>query len=507
MKKMWKIALIVIVLAGGLIGYKTWKSKKNKPEWKTEEVKMSSISELVTASGTINPVTSVEVGTEVSGTIEKIYKDYNQTVKKGDLLAKIDTETLELNLDEVKSTLMAAQSSAKDALIDVNLLRELVKKNMAAEYDLQKAEVKLEQAEQTVARAKLSYQKAKKNLDNAYIYSPIDGVIISRSVDEGQTVAASLNAPTLFVIANDLKDMQIDASVDEADIGKINLGMPVYFTVDAFAEERFMGKVKQVRLEPTNESNVITYTVIISISNPDMLLLPGMTANVSIIVNQKEDILTVSSRSLQFKPSKEVWESFGLTWNDSLLARNRHRGMGSMASMSGSDSQKGRQDAKQTVSTKEKSAGQNSSQTDLKTSQGNRPRMTREEFEKLSPEERQKLREKFGRGRNEGMRGADRQQEPDMNTAKKTQSSTSVDIFKLRGSYTTNRTQRGRIWVLENNVPKSIMVVTGITDGNNVEIISGLKEGQIIISGVLSKDKDDKSSKNSMMPMGGMGPR
>jgi HlyD family secretion protein len=506
MKKTWKIISIILVIVVAFTGYKVWKNKKNKPEWKTEEVRMSSIRELVTASGTINPVSSVEVGTEVSGKIEKVYKDYNQTVKKGDLLAKIDTETLELNLQEVSSSLQSAEASAKDARIDVQLLKELVKKNMAAEYDLQKAEVKLEQAEESVNRAKLSYQKAKKNLDNAYIYSPIDGVIISRNVEEGQTVAASLNAPTLFVIANDLKDMQIDSSVDEADIGKINLGMPVFFTVDAFAEERFMGKVKQVRLQPANESNVITYTVIIGISNPDMLLLPGMTANVSIVVNQKEEILTVSSRALQFKPSKEVWESFGLTWSDTLLARSRGRGMGSMPSMGTTmTASKTNTSAKENFKSKDKNTTNTKTEVTKEQNSEKKPRMTREEFEKLSPEERQKFREKFGRNRGEGMRRGEAQETE--STVKKVQNSESVDVFKLRGAYSSNRTQRGRVWVLENNVPKAIMVETGITDGNTVEIISGLKEGQQIISGVLNNNNGNSSQKNSMMPMGGMGPR
>ncbi|HOQ79861.1 MAG TPA: efflux RND transporter periplasmic adaptor subunit [Candidatus Cloacimonadota bacterium] len=455
MKKFWKITLIIIVLVSGFVGYKYWKKQKNKPEWKLEEARYSTIREVVTASGTINPVTKVEVGTEVSGKIEKIYKDYNQSVRKGDLLAKIDTETLELNLQEIESSLLAARSSARDAQIDVDLLTELVGKNMAAEYELQKAQIKLEQAQQAVTRAQLSFQKAQKNLQNAHIYSPIDGVIISRAVDEGQTVAASLNAPTLFVIANDLTKMQIEASVDEADVGRISLGMPVIFNADAFMDERFSGTVKQVRLFPKSESNVVTYSVIIDVDNPDMLLLPGMTANVTIIVNQKSDILTVPSRALQFKPSKEVWESFGLTWNDSLLVRQRGGMPGQM---------RGQQNRGNIAQDSTKSKGQ----------------------------------------QKQGMQ-RDRSKGRDMNkTAQRkdhVESKGAVDVFKLRNAYNATKIQNGFVWVIENKVPKSIPVVTSMSDGNTVEIVSGLEEGQSVIVGVTTKDTK-KNNQNNMMRMG-----
>lgn len=499
MKKHWKIISIILLIIIVLITFKMCKSKNDKAEWKLQTAEIGSISEIVTASGTINPVTTVEVGTEVSGKIEKIYKDYNETVKKGDLLAKIDTETLELNAQENKAALLSAESSAKDTQLDEDLLRDLVKRNMGAEYDLKKAEVKNEQAIQTVTRARLAYQRAVKNLKNAYIYSPIDGVIVSRSVDEGQTVAASMSTPTLFNIANDLKKMQIDASVDEADIGKIQLNMPVKYTVDAYPEESFEGIVKQVRLDAQNESNVITYTVIISIDNPDMLLLPGMTANVQIIVNQKDDILSIPSRALQFKPSKEVWESFGLVWNDSLLARNR-KGMG--MSMSGNTkSYPNKNNSGTTVATQNQSPENNKTASSQLNNDNKRPRMSKEDFEKLTPEQRKQLREKFGRG----PRGNQSQQNQPAVT--KVNNSQSVDIFKLRAQYISNQTQRGSVWVLENNQPKKVRVIYGITDGNRVEIISGLKAGQQIIIGVNGTDSSTSDKTSAMMPMGGMGPR
>jgi RND family efflux transporter MFP subunit len=447
----------------------------------------------------------VEVGTEVSGKIEKIYKDYNETVKKGDLLAKIDTETLELNAQEAKASLLSAEANARDSQLDVDLLRDLVKKKMAAEYDLKKAEIKNEQSIQNVERAKLTYQKTMTNLKNAYIYSPIDGVIVSRSVDEGQTVAASLNAPTLFNIADDLRKMQIDALVDEADIGKIQLQMPVRFTVDAYPEESFRGRVKQVRLDPQNDSNVITYKVIIEIDNPDMLLLPGMTANVTIIVNQKYDILTIPSRATQFKPSKEVWESFGLEWNDSLLARGKRGGFGGGGQMGFNKADFAKDNTTGSPSRKTDSKNVNAPKAQQTQdqpqglAQGNRPRMSREEFEKLSPEERQKLREKFGRMRQQ-------REENSQSVQPKIINSQSVDIFKLRKAYDSNQTQRASVWVLENGTPKKVSIMVGMSDGQRIEVLSGLKPGQKVILGVNGNDQNTNKT-NTMMPMGGMGPR
>ena len=178
---------------------------------------------------------------------------------------------------------------------------------------------------ENVERANFAVQRAETNLNNAFIYSPIDGVIVSRAVDEGQTVAASLNAPTLFIIANNLDEMQIETQVDETDIGRVANGMRARFSIDAFPNMPFWGEVRQVRLNPIVESNVVTYKVIISFSNPEKLVMPGMTANVEIIINQINNVLAIQERALQFRPSKEVWESFGLKWDDSLAATNRTR--------------------------------------------------------------------------------------------------------------------------------------------------------------------------------------
>nr|HPI25520.1 efflux RND transporter periplasmic adaptor subunit [Candidatus Cloacimonadota bacterium] len=225
MKKYLKYIILVVVIVAVVIAFSNYKKAKKAPEWRTDTASMGSVREVVTATGSLNPYVLVDIGTEVSGKIEKLYKDYNDTVKKGELLAKLDTEILRTSLEASKGDLAKATTSMAEAKLDLDLQTELFQKNMSAEYDLRKAEFKYETAQQNVANARLSLQRAQKNLDNAFITSPINGIIVSRNVDEGQTVAASLNSPTLFLIANNLDRMQITAGVDEADIGKIKVGM------------------------------------------------------------------------------------------------------------------------------------------------------------------------------------------------------------------------------------------------------------------------------------------
>jgi len=285
---------------------------------------LGSVREVVTAIGSINPYVLVNVGTEVSGKIEKLYKDYNDPVRKGELLAKLDTEILATSLEAARGDLAINQTALEEAELDYSLQSELFERNMSPEYDLKKARFKLQNAQQNLANARLSLQRAEKNLANAHITSPIDGIIVSRAVDEGQTVAASLNSPTLFIIANNLDKMQITAGVDEADIGKITMGMPVEFTVDAHPNQHFEGSVQQIRLNPTTESNVVTYSVIIDATNPDRLLLPGMTTNVTFIINSRDNVNRIPESATRFRPSKEIWELFGLKWDDALLNAGRN---------------------------------------------------------------------------------------------------------------------------------------------------------------------------------------
>lgn len=331
MKRYLKYIIIAVVIIALIAAYVGFRKKKSRPDWRTDSISQGNIREVVTASGSLNPYVLVEVGTEVSGKIEKLYKDFNDNVKKGDLLAKLDTEILRTSLESSKADVAKAQTSASEAKLDLDNLKELVKKDMAAEYDLKKAEFRYEQANQSLATARLNLQRAQKNLDNAYITSPIDGVIVARSVDEGQTVAASLSSPTLFKIANNLDKMQITANIDEADIGRVKVGLVVEFSVDAYPAMPFVGEVKQIRLNPSTEQNVVSYSVIIDADNPGRVLLPGMTTNVTIIIKSKEGVNRIPESATRFRPSKEVWTLFGFKWEDDMIMKAREKAMEELA--------------------------------------------------------------------------------------------------------------------------------------------------------------------------------
>jgi len=324
-KKIILLALFVIIVLSGGIYYWQSRASKSKTTWRIMAAESRTITESITASGTINPVIQVNVGTEVSGKIEKIYKDFNDRVKKGELLAKLDTQTLEMALEDARIELRKTQLTVTENAIDLNNLKVLFAENMVSQYELQKSQYTYDVSVENLEKAKFAVQRAETNLNYAIIYSPIDGVIVSRAVDEGQTVAASFNAPTLFIIANNLDDMQIEVQIDEADIGRVKNGLRARFTVDAFPDRVFRGTINQVRLSPIVESNVVTYKVIVSLTNPDQIIMPGMTANVEIIIDQKSEVLAIQERALMFRPSKEIWESFGLTWTEELANAGRSR--------------------------------------------------------------------------------------------------------------------------------------------------------------------------------------
>lgn len=334
MKKVITIIIVLVILLLAGLGVWRFREKKNAPTWRTFNAKRITITQTITSIGTVNPITQVNIGTEVSGKIEKLYKDFNDPVKKGDLLAKLDTETLEMALEETKIDLNKNRLTLNHNLADLENAQELFDQQMISDYELKQIQYTYNLSVENLAKAEFSVQRAQKNLNNAYIYSPIDGVVTSRSVDEGQTVAASLNAPTLFIIANKLNEMQIQAYIDEADIGKVTEGLAVNFTVDAFTDKRFTGNITQVRLNPTSEQNVITYPVIISLQNPENILMPGMTANLDIIVSAHPDVVAIQERALQFKPTPEIWKSMAVdlskieTKTPTVTAREGSRGQG-----------------------------------------------------------------------------------------------------------------------------------------------------------------------------------
>lgn len=290
--------LAVWLLSGG--------KKEEKITFDTAAVAPANIMNSITATGTIEPVTSVTVGTQVSGIVSKLFVDYNSVVKKGQVIAELDKTNLMSQLNTAKTQLATAQSQLNYQTANYKRYKTLFEKGLVAADDFDNAKLSYTQAKEQVASAKEEVQRAQTNLGYATITSPIDGVVLSKSVEEGQTVAASFSTPELFTIAQDLTNMQVVADVDEADIGDVKEGERVTFTVDAYPDDTFEGEVKQVRQEATTTNNVVTYEVVISAPNADLKLKPGLTANVTIYTAERKGVLSVPSKALRFTPQKET---------------------------------------------------------------------------------------------------------------------------------------------------------------------------------------------------------
>ncbi len=303
-KKGWiTIAVVAVIIIVGIVKCSGGK-KEEKISFDTAKVMKTNIQTSITATGTIEPVTSVTVGTQVSGIVSHLYVDYNSVVKKGQVIAELDRTNLISELNTAKANLSSAQSSLNYQLSNYNRYKELHEKGLVSADEFESARLQYLQAKEQVNTSKESVQKAQTNLGYATITSPIDGVILSKSVEEGQTVAASFNTPELFVIAQDLTNMRVIADIDEADIGGVKEGQRVSFTVDAFPDDHFEGQVTQVRQQATTESNVVTYEVVISTPNNDLKLKPGLTANVTIYTLEKNDVLAAPAKALRFQPNE-----------------------------------------------------------------------------------------------------------------------------------------------------------------------------------------------------------
>ncbi len=272
--------------------------------YRTEPVKRGDVQQTVTATGTVNPVTTVQVGTQVSGTIQTLYVDFNSRVKKGQLIARIDPTFFETQLAQAQANTDHAEAAMRDAERTLNQNKALYARNLVAKNDYDAAVTGYDSAKAQLAQAKAALQSAATNLSYTKIYSPVDGIVISRNVDVGQTVAASFQTPTLFTIAQDLTKMQIDTNVAESDIGVVQLGQEVDFTVDAYPDTTFEGKVWQKRQAPITIQNVVTYDVVVQVSNRDLRLMPGMTANVSVVIATKKNVLRIPNAALRFKPER-----------------------------------------------------------------------------------------------------------------------------------------------------------------------------------------------------------
>ncbi len=310
-------AIGLVVLAFGLHFFLK-ASPKDGFRLETTKLSTNKISTSVTATGTIEPITEVEVGTQVSGIISKIYVDFNSVVKRGQILAELDKTTLESTYKSEELQMQASKTQYEYQKKNYDRAKELHDQNLISDTDYETALYNYQTAESTYQMNLSNLSRAKTNLGYATIFSPIDGVVLSRAVEEGQTVAASFSTPTLFTIANDLTKMQVVANVDEADIGNVQVGQRVTFTVDAYPNDVFDGEVTQVRLKATTTSNVVTYEVIVNAPNPTLKLKPGLTANITIFTLEKNDVQTIPNKALNFKPDTETMKEKGFTVQDNL---------------------------------------------------------------------------------------------------------------------------------------------------------------------------------------------
>ena len=303
--KVW-IAMILVVVIAVAVWLLSGGKKEEQINFKQEKVATHTLQNSITATGTIEAVTSVTVGTQVSGIVNKLYVDYNSVVKKGQVIAELDKTNLISELNTAKANLASTESNLSYQSANMKRYQTLYKKGLVSADEYENALLAYRQAKEQVASSRENVQKAQTNLGYATITSPIDGTVISKSVEEGQTVAASFNTPELFTIAKDLKNMQVIANVDEADIGGVAVGNRVNFTVDAYPDDTFEGVDKQERLEATTTNNVVTYEVVISAPNADLKLKPGLTANVTIFTKEQANILSVANKALRFTPTKET---------------------------------------------------------------------------------------------------------------------------------------------------------------------------------------------------------
>ena len=447
MKKIIIAAIIVVLIGGGLLIY--YKTKNNGVQYKTVPIQSGSVRATVTATGTVNAVKTVLVGTQVSGTLKELHVDFNSQVKKGQVIAEIDPASLQAQVDQARANTLAAKANVEKAKATVedskktrDRNRQLFSKNLIAKSDLDTSEAtydsnnaQVNSVTAQVAQTEAALRFAETNLGYTKIVSPVDGIVVSRNVDVGQTVAASFQTPTLFTIAQDLTKMQIDTNIDEADIGKIKTEQDVEFSVDAYPDRTFRGIVEQIRIAPITVQNVVTYDVVIKVDNSDLTLKPGMTANVSVVVANKEKTLKIPNAALRFKPP----ETAGVNVSATGSANNK---TGAGQPSGGPTAKPENASRRATAGATDKTGGRPAGRT----ADGNgRPS-----------------------GRPTGVDGLPATQKP------------------AEGSFAT--AQRAYpIWILENSKPKQVMVKTGISDGSFTEITSGdVREGQEVIVGLLS---------------------
>jgi HlyD family secretion protein len=461
--------MLVMLAAAGGGGYWYYKHGGSKPvEFRIGKISRGDITQSVTANGQLTPVRNVQVGSQISGIITEINVDFNSKVKKGEVIAKIDPSTYERNLSQTQAELANASAGLEFADLTYKRAKELVASKLISTAEYEQAEVSQHQAQAVVKMREANVERAKVDRDRTIITAPIDGVIISRNIEVGQTVAVSFNTPTLFLIANDLAQMQIEAAVSEADVGGVEEGQPVTFRVEAFTRQ-FNGQVKQVRFAPITNQNVVTYTAIVGVTNADLKLRPGMTAIASIITSQKKDILLIPSSAFRFRPTEDQLP----------------KSAGKPLAGAGGSTNKTTNAIAVNIATSGPFAGLPEPPW-----RAERRRGTQEEREKyeasLTPDQRQQYRQIMeqmiargggGFGGGGGGGGASGSGSAGRATQEGPRTQT-VYVLDQQTSPTG----------AEKQALKAVTIKTGITDGSNTEVLEGLKEGDVIVTGVISPE-------------------
>jgi HlyD family secretion protein len=458
----WILAVLAVAVVA--LGGWWWKGRNAAaaPKYRTTEVERGTIEAVVSATGTVRPVVQVEVGSQVSGTVVRIFSDYNARVRQGQVLLQLDPASFRARVIQNQAAVAKAEAALKDAERSLRRAQELVKQNYISQAEVEGADVTVEQRRAELRQARAQLQVAQVDLANTTIRAPIDGVVIARSIDLGQTVAASLQAPKLFVIANDLSRMQVETKIDEADIGRIHPGLPVTFTVDAFPDMTFEGRVAQVRLEPIVEQNVVTYTTVIHTDNPALKLRPGMTANVTVRTAKRDDVLKVPAAALRFRPPADP------------KARDERGGAFAASSPGGSGSGGG--------------IGQGrGSQTARAGASARDPGGKRAADRATAPQAGGSAESGTGaRGdRSGGERRAMRDAGGDPSAASAAQGMVAGEGGENAPADETPAMKPGAVFVLRDDKPVRVPVLTGLSDGASVEVQSReLDQGDAVIVGL-----------------------
>ncbi len=538
MKKALLTLLVLVAVGGGGYAYYKYRTKKPVPSVSTVAVTRGDIADRVGATGTLQAVTTVQVGTQVSGTIQNLYADFNSLVKKGQVLARLDPSLFQTQIEQARANLIRAEADVerlKVALDDANVkltrARELSGRQLLAKSDLdaaettaRAAEAQVRSAEAQVTQARASLSQNDVNLQHTVIAAPIDGLVISRNVDVGQTVAASMQAPTLFILAADLTKMQVVANLDESDVGRIRPGQHVSFRVDAYPTDEFSGTVAQVRLQPIVQQNVVTYATVIDVPNPDLRLKPGMTANVNVEIARRSNVLRVPNTALRFRPTNEIFAALGQV---PPAGRGELAGAGRAAAPAGqtptaapakpaapAPSEPGRE--RRNRATESIPVAQSASEEGSASQAGrgfNRERVM-ERLQSLSPEDRQRMLERLrARGFDPTagaadppadpppQRGARAGVPPKPETSLSQQHPQATTIDALFGPLPSVETV-GRVWVYVDNQLTSIRVRLGISDGQATELLNGeaIHEGMELVTNVTTGNETVRPATTSTFP-------